>query len=252
MPILHGSSVTTRSLDQMTNQNDGLRDFQKRAGKFNSLISLPQLETATNEVWTSVRQTIATGNRALDQIAALKPQKATFDNTVRALDDLGYQISLTDDRFSLLKETSTNATLREVATDALKELEEWIVGLEYREDVYQVLKSYADKKPKLAGEDDKLFTETMRDYQPAGLDLPKAQRDEVERMRKELSRLTTDYESNITKAQKAVKFTKAELEGVPESFLEQTKTGADEYTVMANITWHYLTVEENAKREETS
>jgi thimet oligopeptidase len=70
-------------------------------------------------------------------------------------------------------------------------------------------------------------------------------------MRKELSRLTTDYESNITKAQKAVKFTQAELEGVPESFLAQVKTGADEYTVMANITWHVLSVMDNAKREAT-
>ena len=87
----------------------------------------------------------------------------------------------------------------------------------------------------------------MRDYRRAGLDLPKAQRDEVERMRKELSRLATDFESNVTKAEKAVKFTKAELEGVPESFLAQVKTGDDEYTVMANITWHYLTVMDNAQ-----
>ena len=48
-----------------------------------------------------------------------------------------------------------------------------------------------------------------------------------------------------------MKFTQAELEGVPESFLAQIKTGADEYTVMANITWHYLSVMDNAKREET-
>ena len=70
-------------------------------------------------------------------------------------------------------------------------------------------------------------------------------------MRKELSGLTTDFESNVTKAQRALKFTKAELDGVPEDFLSQIKTGDDEYTVMANITWHYLTVEENAKREDT-
>src|SRR5258706_7833627 len=82
------------------------------------------------------------------------------------------------------------------------------------------------------------------------MSVSKTERDKVESMRKELSRLTTDYESNITKAQKAVKFTKAELEGVPDSFLEQVKTG-DDFTVMANVTWHYLTVEENAKREET-
>src|SRR5260370_10453605 len=68
-------------------------------------------------------------------------------------------------------------------------------------------------------------------------------------MRKELCGLTTDFEANITKTQRALKFTRAELEGVPESFLEQTKTGEDEYTVKANITWHYLTVMENAKRE---
>ena len=115
----------------------------------------------------------------------------------------------------------------------------------------KALKAYADRKPKLKGEDAKLLAETMRDYRRAGLDLPKAQRDEVERMRKELTRLTTDFESNVTKAQKAVKFTKAELEGVPESFLAQIKTGDDEYTVMANITWHYLSVMDNAKREET-
>ena len=41
---------------------------------------------------------------------------------------------------------------------------------------------------RLKGEDAKLLAETMRDYRRAGLDLPKAQRDEVERMRKELTR----------------------------------------------------------------
>jgi thimet oligopeptidase len=236
---------------QPTNQTDRLREFKKRAAAFNDVITVPQFETTTNGIRFALRQTIAVGNAALDRLGALKPGEVTFANTVRALDDIGYQISLTDDRFGLLKETSTDAALRAAATDALKELEEWSVGIDYREDVYMALKAYADRKPKLKGEDAKLLAETMRDYRRAGLDLPKAQRDEVERMRKELTRLTTDYESNITKAEKAVKFTQAELEGVPESFLAQIKTGDDEYTVMANITWHYLSVMDNAKREET-
>jgi Zn-dependent oligopeptidase len=113
------------------------------------------------------------------------------------------------------------------------------------------LKAYAASNPQLKGEDAKLFTETMRDYRRAGLELPKVQRDEVEQLRKKLSGLSTDFESNITKAQKPIKFTKAELEGVPEDFLGQIKTGEDEYTAMANITWHYITILDNAKREET-
>ena len=236
---------------QPTNRPNLLKEFRRSAAKFNSVITVPEFETTTNAIRFNLKQTIAVGNAALDRIGALKPRQVTFENTVRALDELGYDISLTDNRFGLIKETSADAALRAAATDALKELEEWSVGIEYREDVYKAVKAYADKKPKLEGEDAKLLAETMRDYRRAGLDLPKAQRDEVEKMRKELTRLTTDYESNITKAQKAVKFTKAELEGVPESFLAQVKTGDDEYTVMANITWHYISVMDNARREET-
>jgi thimet oligopeptidase len=236
---------------QPTNQTDRMREFRKRAATFNAIITVPQFETTTNELRFTLKQTLAVGNAALDRVGALKPGEVTFENTVRALDDIGYQISLTDDRFGVIKETSTDAKLRDAATDALKALEEWTVGIDYREDVYKALKAYADRKPRLKGEDARLLTETMRDYRRAGLELPKPQRDEVEKMRKELSRLTTDYESNITKAQKAVKFTQAELEGVPESFLAQVKTAADEYTVMANITWHYMSVMDNAKREDT-
>jgi thimet oligopeptidase len=243
--------AASSSLAQPAGQTNVLREFRRRAAKFNSVITVPEFEASTNAIRFELKQTIAVGNAALDRLGALKPREVTFDNTVRALDDIGYQISLADDRFGLIKETSTDAALREAATDALKALEEWSVGIEYREDVYKAVKAYADKKPKLQGEDAKLLAETMRDFRRAGLDLPKAQRDEVERMRKELTGLTTDYESNITKAQKAVKFTKAELEGVPEDFLAQVKGTNDEYTVMANITWHYMSVMDNAKREET-
>jgi thimet oligopeptidase len=243
--------AATVCMAQPTNSAARLEEFKKRAARFKSVISLPHFETTTNEVLAAVKQTIASGNGALDRIGALDPGKVTFDNTARALDDIGCQISLTDNRLSVIKETSTNAAVRDTATDALKELEEWMVGLDYREDVYKALKAYADTKPKLKGEDAKLLFETMRDYRRAGLELPKPRRDEVEAMRKELSRLTTDFESNVTRAEKAVKFTKADLEGVPADFLDQIKTGADEYTVMVNVTWHYLSVMDNGKREET-
>jgi thimet oligopeptidase len=235
---------------QAASQTDPLYEFKQRAARFHSVIGLPQFEITTNEIGESVRQTMAAGKAALDTIGALKPPKLTFENTVRALDDLGYQVSLTDNRLSLIKETSTNAALREAATDGIKELEEWSIGLEYREDVHRAVQGCAKVVHRLKGEDAKLLDETLRDYRRAGWELGKEERDAVEKMRKELSRLATDFESNITKAQKAVKFTKLELEGVPESFLEHAKSG-DEYTVMANITWHYQTVMENAKREET-
>ena len=226
-----------------------LADYQREAGKFHSIISLPVFETTTNEIAQSVRQTIAAGNLALDRIGKLQPAQLTFDNTARALDDAGYQAGVTQDRLEIIKQTSTNAALRDAAVGQMKVLEEWLVGLDYREDVFHSLQAYADTHPKLTGEDAKLLQETMRDYRRAGLALPKAQRDEVEDLRKKLTALETDFESNINKARQKVTFTRAELEGVPEDFLEQKDVNNNDGScaVMANVSWHFLTVMENAK-----
>jgi len=228
-----------------------LQEIQQRAVAYNSLISLPPFETTTNQIQTTLTNAIAAGNAALDQIGKLKPAEVTFTNTVGALDDLGFQLRLVDNRFALLKETSTNASLREAATGALKEFEGWMVGIDYRDDVYKAVKAYADTKPTLTGEDAKLLYETMRDYRRAGLELPRAERDEVERMRKELSGLGTDFESNINQAQRPVAFTRAELEGVPDEFLQEIRATNDMYIVMANITVHYIRVMDNARNETT-
>ena len=234
-------------------QPAALADFQKAAAKFNSVVTVPTFETTTNEVAVTVAKTIADGNTALDNIGKLTAAQINFTNTFIALDDVNFLIGRTANRLSLIEQTSTNADVRDAATDAIKKISEWSVGLDYREDVYRALKTFAETKPELTGEDKKLLDDTLRGYRRAGLDLPKDQRDAVEKLRKELTALETDFENNVTKAHAELKFSKAELAGVPEEFLSQQgiKTGADEYTLKPNITFHYIMVEDNAKVEAT-
>ena len=207
-----------------------LGEFQKKAEKFNEIVTIPVFETTPDEVAATAMNVITAGNAALDRIGRLKLGEVNFTNTIRALDDIGYSIQTPANRLELIQQTSTNAAVRDAATDAIKKLDEWSVGTDYREDVYAAVKAYADTKPQLAGEDKKLFDETLRDYRRAGLDLPKEQRDEVEKLRKHLTALETDFENNVTKATNSLKFTKAELEGVPDAFLAQEgiKTVDDE------------------------
>ena len=230
-----------------------LQKFEKRAAKFHEVVSLPKFETTPAEVMATAEKAIRDGNTALDTIGALHPNEVNFVNTIRALDDMGWELGLAVNRLGLIEQTSTNAAVRDAATDAGKIISDWAVGTDYREDVYAAVKAYAATQPMLVGEDKKLLENTLRDYRRAGLDLPKAQRNEVEKLRKKLTVLETDYQKNITQAKQALKFTKAELAGVPEDFLAQQgiKTGDDEYTLMANITFHYIMVEDNAKSEAT-
>ena len=230
-----------------------LEEFSRRAGAFNLRVTAPAFETTPAAVRASLRQAMADANAALDRIAAVRPEAATFANTVEAIDTAMFHAGNTASRLYLIKETSPNAAVREAAAAAIKEFSEWSVGLEYREDVYAVVKAFADRRPALEAVEQKLLDELLRDYRRAGLALPRAERDEVERLRKQLAGLVTDFSSNITKARGPVKFTRAELAGVPDSILGTpgVKTGDDEYTLLANVTFQFIGVMENAQLEAT-
>src|SRR5713101_6406698 len=226
-------------------------DFRLAAAKANAVLTLPDWEQTPKAVGAMMNEAIAKANKALDQIGVQDLSKVTFKSTVVALDDLTYQAGLAANKATIIKETNTNPAMRSAAENAVKAFQEWAVGIDYREDVYKAIKAFADTHPKLSGEDEKLLNETLRDYRRAGLDLPPDRRKEVEQLRKELSKLGTDFDTNIVKASAPVMFTKADLDGLPDSFFVSpgVKTGDDAYTVMANVTWQYNTVEDNAKSE---
>ena len=228
-------------------------DFKAAADKANAVLTVPAWEQTPEAVEGLVKNAIATANKALDQIGAQDPSKVTFKNTVVALDDLNWAASNAAGRAVVIKESHPDEKMRAAAENGVKEFQDWAVGIDYREDVYKALKAFADTKPNLTGEDKKLFDETMRDYRRAGLALPPEKRKEVEDLRKQLAKLGTDFDTNIVNAKVPVVFTKAELDGVPESFFASpgVKTGDDSYTVLPNVTWQFVAVEENAKSEAT-
>src|SRR5881227_624414 len=226
-------------------------DFRAAAAKANAVLTIPDWEQTPEAVEASMKDAIAKANTALDQIGSQDLGKVTFKSTVVALDDATYQAGLAANKATIIKETNTNPAMRTAGENAVKAFQEWAVGIDYREDVYKAIKAFADTHPKLTGEDEKLLNETLRDYRRAGLALSPDQRKEVEQLRKELSKLGTDFDTNIVNAAAPVIFTKADLDGLPESFFASPgiKTGDDAYTVMANVTWQFNTVEENAKSE---
>src|SRR5438132_13797975 len=230
-----------------------VEDFRAAAAKANAILTLPDWEHTPEAVDTMTKNAIDTANKALDQIGAQDLSKVTFKSTVVALDNLTWAAGNAASRAVVIKESNPDAKVREAAENAVKAFQDWAVGIDYREDVYKALKAFADTKPKLSGEDKKLFDETIRDYRRAGLALPPEKRKEVEQLRKDLSKLGTDFDTNIVNAKASLVFTKAELDGVPESFFAApgVKTGDDAYTVLANVTWQYNTVEDNAKNEAT-
>jgi len=225
-----------------------LADFQAEAARARCSLVLPTYPLTAAEVKAQSEAAMKEADTALDALAAQDPAKLNFDNTFGAADAITAKVTNTYLVIGTVAESSTDKAMRDMANEMSVKLQEWGVGLDYREPLYKALKTVADAKPKLDREQQRLVDDQMRSYRRAGLTLPPAEKAEVEKLRKDLAALNTEFAVNINEARAPLDFTAAELAGVPQSFLDSpgVKQADGRYRVMANITWHYQAVTENA------
>jgi len=233
-----------------------LQDFQTDAARNRVVLDLPVWEKTPTQVETAVRSALERADARIDALAVQDANRVTFESVFVALDDIAWDVGNVARRMWVIRSTGTDPNLREAATEQINVINDWSVGLQYREDVYETCRAFAQRyeagrRPRLRGEDLRLFEETMRDYRRAGLDLSREKRAEVESLQKRLARVETEFSSNITRASEPITFTRAEIEGVPQPFIDAARTGDDEYTFMATVTPQFLAIMENAEREQT-
>ncbi len=224
-----------------------LAEFQALAAPYHSEIRVPPFEPTPDQIRESATAAMAAGDAAIDRLARQDPAAATFESTFGALDALKSDAELAAARFDFIEQSNTGREMRDTAEEAVKKLQAWEIGIAYREDLYAALKAFAARAPALSGEDRRLLDFTMRDYRREGFELPAAERTAVEALFKELSPLETDFQTNVVKTRMPLVFTRAELAGVPDSFLTSpgVKTGDDAYTILVNVTPQRLMVEQN-------
>jgi thimet oligopeptidase len=228
-----------------------LRDLQDDAARFNSVLTLPEWETTPAQVDANADLAIADANRQLEIIAQIDPKAGTFENTVRALDDVYAKILQTVHRVEVIEQAHPDPKMRSAGLDAVQKLDEFIVGVDYRKDLYRSIKAYLDTNPRLEGQDARLVEFTLRRYKRAGLTLSDENQQKVEALRKQLAGIQAHFAVNANNAASPLKFTKDELEGASDDFLKHTKTGENEYTVDANVPPDYIYAMTNCVREET-
>lgn len=240
LPVLLTQSCWAKPAD--------LAVFQAQAAAGRLSLVLPAYPLTPAEVKAQADSAIKTADAALVALAAQDHAKLTFASTFAAYDAITARVTDAYLIISTVAESALDKAMRDTANEMSLKLQEWGVGLDYREDLYRTLKAFADGKPALDREQQRLVDEQMRSYRRAGLMLPAAERANVERLRKDLAGLNTQFAININAARAPMDFTAAELAGLPQSFLDSpgVKQPDGRYRVMANVTWQYRTVEETA------
>jgi len=164
-------------------------------------------------------------------IVAVPDDKRSFDNTLGALDDMLAHLELDTNLLRFMQYVSTDAAERERSQKAEEDTTNWLIAVGKREDLYKAVKAYADTRPKLEGEQQRLLEFTLRDFRRAGMELSPAQRDELKALQMEINKLGLEFEKNIRDDDTRVPCTKAELDGMSEDWLANQPRVGDLYLV---------------------
>ncbi|MCG8569894.1 MAG: Zn-dependent oligopeptidase [Spirochaetes bacterium] len=224
-------------------ENDVLANLQTKL----NVVTFP---TTVEQITQECNDAIKMANERIQAI--VDEPNNTFENTIAALDEVFYQMDFMIGPQYLLNNVSTDQAIQEACEQSYLKYDEWVTQIYFREDLYQAVDRFRESKPKLTGEELKLYEEILRNFKRNGFELPPDQRKEMEEMKIEIGKLASEFQKNARTHDNKVIFTMEELEGVPESALKNLeKDGNGNYLMDSRIWGQYAGIADFAVQEET-
>ncbi|KAI9365618.1 hypothetical protein BD770DRAFT_376901 [Pilaira anomala] len=197
-------------------------------------INAEQVEHITNDI---IAQELAIN----DQVASLKPEEQTYENIVLPLTRIENELSGKAQLVSSLSQISPEADVREASVAAETKYDQFSIDQSMRHDLYTVIQNYISKTDidSLGAEEARFLRRMERSFRRNGLHLSEDKRDELKELRKRLSEACIEFNKNWARESSTVKFTKEELEGLDDDFLDGLKTEQEDGVTKYILTMKY-------------
>lgn len=183
-----------------------------------------------NEILSRVKELIAHSEKVEDEIAAVEIKDVTFQNSAALLAQLEAETSPEITNVTFLANVSPSKTIRDACTEAEKLLNEYDIKSSMRQDVYLVIRALSMKPTemgKLTLEAKRYVKRVVRDYERNGLHLNRKRQEIIQDVKQKLSELSVDFQKNLTEENTILEFTRDELRGLQEDFINALTPVAD-------------------------
>jgi len=176
-------------------------------------------------------EAIKVHNLEIDSIVN-NSDKATFQNTIVALENAGSLLNNVSTVFHNLNSANTNDSIQAIAKDLAPILSSHSDEISMNAKLFDKIKEVWNSRTTLGldAQDNKLLEETYKSFVRSGANLKDADKEKMKKINAELSTLTTQFGQNLlaeTNAYQLVVDSASQLEGLPESL----KTAAAEEAV---------------------
>lgn len=179
----------------------------------------------------AVRQALADAQRELDALIA-EPGARSYANTVQRLDDLLERLERVIGPVAHLISVLNTPELRKAYDIVLPEFSAFYARLPLNDALWRAVETYAAtaEEQRLTGVRRRHLNKSVREFIRAGANLPAEQKERVEQVRVELSRLQTEFSNHVldsTNAFELMLTDEADLAGLPESAMAQARAAAE-------------------------
>ena len=138
------------------------------------------------------------------QIIAINKASRTFANTIEALESAQDLIGQAAGQYGFMAYVSDNEDIRNTARDWEAKLEQYLLDLSFREDIYQAIQEYGENNEPLDLEQQRLHEHILKDYRRSGFELPKKKREELRILLDGLIELGVTFQQNINEYEDAI------------------------------------------------
>ncbi|MGZ7079496.1 MAG: M3 family metallopeptidase, partial [Thermoanaerobaculia bacterium] len=191
---------------------------------------IPILSAA--EITKISQQSLEEAKRRLDAIESVPLAQVTPDRILEAWDSASTVIEDAFGPISLLNSVSPDKDVRDTADVALVQESSFMTGLFQREPFYQRVLAV---KP-ASGAQLQLRKDLVESFEDSGVSLSPQKRERFRQISERLTELGQDFGRNLRDNNTRMKFTPAQCEGLPQSYLDRA-TRDDEGNVL--LTFDY-------------
>ena len=192
---------------------------------FNEVIPFAELTAA--DIPEATDLAIEKAQVMLDAILAIEDDKRTFSNTIVAMDDISYEMGKVWSPVYLMGSVHPDEDVRNNADSAIIKFSRWSTDFSLNEDLFKAVESFASNPASktLEGEDLVLFNDIYQGFLRQGFGLPKESRDEIKKIRNELSEIGLEFGNNISKYTDTLVVTEAQMDGTPDWYKDAYRHG---------------------------
>ncbi len=172
-------------------------------------------------------------NKLLNQIYQIPDNERTFDNTIRALDDVRNVVENVWSPSDLMGYVHPDPQIREEGLAASQRAEQFLNELDGNEELYQAVSAYTDSPEAntLTGVKKKLLDDTMMKFNRGGFGLDKKTREDVGQIRNKLVEIGKQFDTNKNKALDTLFLGLDDLDGLSPSYIESHKMNDGRYAI---------------------